>query len=554
MGKLELIPIIIGRKLIYKEIAMNKELKEILNFEITDDADYMKDLNPMPFELEVQIDNLYKLAMKGKKAGIKRISRLIEKYPKDPTLKNFLSVLYNKMGDSAKSNEVNRIIVEKHPDYLFGRLNLASEYYYAEKHEKMPEVLGDNFNLKELYPEREIFHLDEVIGMFKMAIMYYSAEGDFDAARIRLDFIKEEGFEEDYEKLRILLTQEAMKKRIAEKENEINVEVTPTILTDNVAAPSFQIELIEQLYLNDFQIDNEIIAKLLSTDRELLINDLNKVLSDSIERYKYFSDLATDEGYNDENFTFLLHALFLLGELEASDSLENVFEVLSQDYDFVDFYISDILTEYVWIALYKIVNHKLDDCKEFMQKPGIDTYHKSVVTEAVMQIALHQPQRREEVVNWYRDLFHFFLNSSINDNVIDSGLLGMMVSDVLDFSGKELLPEVEQLFEKQMVDVFACGNFDTVKYEIEKPVSDIDKNEILDIYEIYKNLNSWPRDEDLDDDFDDELFEKSLREIAGVNPPELSTNSNEKEGKKVGRNEPCPCGSGKKYKKCCLNK
>jgi preprotein translocase subunit SecA len=23
-----------------------------------------------------------------------------------------------------------------------------------------------------------------------------------------------------------------------------------------------------------------------------------------------------------------------------------------------------------------------------------------------------------------------------------------------------------------------------------------------------------------------------------------------REGRKVGRNEPCPCGSGKKYKKC----
>jgi len=23
---------------------------------------------------------------------------------------------------------------------------------------------------------------------------------------------------------------------------------------------------------------------------------------------------------------------------------------------------------------------------------------------------------------------------------------------------------------------------------------------------------------------------------------------------KIGRNMPCPCGSGKKYKKCCLNK
>ncbi len=25
-------------------------------------------------------------------------------------------------------------------------------------------------------------------------------------------------------------------------------------------------------------------------------------------------------------------------------------------------------------------------------------------------------------------------------------------------------------------------------------------------------------------------------------------------GKKVGRNEPCPCGSGKKYKQCCMRK
>jgi uncharacterized protein YchJ len=24
------------------------------------------------------------------------------------------------------------------------------------------------------------------------------------------------------------------------------------------------------------------------------------------------------------------------------------------------------------------------------------------------------------------------------------------------------------------------------------------------------------------------------------------------QNKKIGRNDPCPCGSGKKYKKCCL--
>jgi preprotein translocase subunit SecA len=36
----------------------------------------------------------------------------------------------------------------------------------------------------------------------------------------------------------------------------------------------------------------------------------------------------------------------------------------------------------------------------------------------------------------------------------------------------------------------------------------------------------------------------------GSDQPEKGTTV-KREGKKVGRNDPCPCGSGKKYKKCC---
>ena len=36
----------------------------------------------------------------------------------------------------------------------------------------------------------------------------------------------------------------------------------------------------------------------------------------------------------------------------------------------------------------------------------------------------------------------------------------------------------------------------------------------------------------------------------GLPPPDQPFRNQDK----VGRNEPCPCGSGKKYKKCCLNK
>jgi hypothetical protein len=41
----------------------------------------------------------------------------------------------------------------------------------------------------------------------------------------------------------------------------------------------------------------------------------------------------------------------------------------------------------------------------------------------------------------------------------------------------------------------------------------------------------------------------------GHTPNEIRRLSNlNKPKKKIGRNDPCPCGSGKKYKKCCMNK
>jgi uncharacterized protein YecA (UPF0149 family) len=45
--------------------------------------------------------------------------------------------------------------------------------------------------------------------------------------------------------------------------------------------------------------------------------------------------------------------------------------------------------------------------------------------------------------------------------------------------------------------------------------------------------------------------------IIGKEIAKLSYNNKSqglKSAAKVGRNDPCPCGSGKKYKKCCLSK
>ncbi|MFH1200137.1 MAG: SEC-C metal-binding domain-containing protein [Candidatus Micrarchaeota archaeon] len=47
-----------------------------------------------------------------------------------------------------------------------------------------------------------------------------------------------------------------------------------------------------------------------------------------------------------------------------------------------------------------------------------------------------------------------------------------------------------------------------------------------------------------------EMFKAKVREIAGKQ--RLSESAGRESVPKAGRNDSCPCGSGKKYKKCCL--
>jgi hypothetical protein len=56
-----------------------------------------------------------------------------------------------------------------------------------------------------------------------------------------------------------------------------------------------------------------------------------------------------------------------------------------------------------------------------------------------------------------------------------------------------------------------------------------------------ETLSSWTGPQDSEDEETDDVEDSLAAEAPYVNPL-----------REVGRNDPCPCGSGKKYKKCCL--
>ena len=97
---------------------------------------------------------------------------------------------------------------------------------------------------------------------------------------------------------------------------------------------------------------------------------------------------------------------------------------------------------------------------------------------------------------------------------------------------------------------FLDGINDSLKEE--NPIETMDKDTVvkldIDLEKLYYNMVGC-RAEWLYNlkEWDDILTEERRKELY----KESRNSTTVVKGKKIGRNDPCPCGSGKKYKKCC---
>jgi len=66
----------------------------------------------------------------------------------------------------------------------------------------------------------------------------------------------------------------------------------------------------------------------------------------------------------------------------------------------------------------------------------------------------------------------------------------------------------------------------------------------------YITLDGKVHKESVKDKFKASVWQHEINHLNGVKE-EFLTDQIRREGEKVGRNDPCPCGSQKKYKKCC---
>lgn len=287
-------------------------------------------------------------------------------------------------------------------------------------------------------------------------------------------------------------------------------------------------KLINELYNIDFFIERSKLERILNQGEDI-IPYLEDMIDDGINNYEKYKK---EEAQLKENFEwfFVLHALFLLAELEAEKSLPKILELLSQDYEVLDFWMGDLLTEDVRHVICKLGKNQLGKLEDFLKDKSNTEFVRAEVSSGLVQIVLNNPEKRNEILEIYRDIL-------VTEDNID--LLGLIICDILNFNGWELKEEIYQAFEQGKVNEMIVNRkniyFDKKRCKTKKNWN------IFKQYDEYRNSflgeNSPhnPRDD------------KEVKQVGKF----FENKPQPRRVEKIGRNEPCPCGSGVKYKKCC---
>lgn len=162
-----------------------------LDFKITDDPIEDEEYQNLPVGVQEQLEELYDRAQTAPRGAITELQELLSKYPHIPQIYNYLHAAYMHAGEKTDAIRIMNKNYEKNPTYLFAKLNYSDYLVESGELEKAADVYNGNFDLKELYPDRSMFHVTEVTCFFGVIGYYYAVVGDYSEARKCLRVLNE---------------------------------------------------------------------------------------------------------------------------------------------------------------------------------------------------------------------------------------------------------------------------------------------------------------------------------------------------------------------------
>ena len=255
-----------------------------------------------------------------------------------------------------------------------------------------------------------------------------------------------------------------------------------------------------------------------------------------------------DESLTESEELLLFRGLHILGGARDTRTFKPLMRLLHRSQEELDELLGYAITE----TLSRIVACVFDGDHDALLDAIADRHIDEFVRDALFGAATFLAWNGQiDRVHLQRFLIDFYQKRLAYDE--DYSWLGWQEAIAL-LGLRALRPLVEQAFQEGRISpqMLRLEDFDATLEEAETAPDSPSRfkhaglgyiEDVLETLERFDRNDSATVDDDIADDMDDDLLDDNwLPPIAPITNPLRA----------VGRNDPCPCGSGKKFKKCCL--
>ena len=271
--------------------------------------------------------------------------------------------------------------------------------------------------------------------------------------------------------------------------------------------------------------------------REEIAPELLRILEDTVDRA---AQLDADGDYMAH-----IYAMFLLAQFRETRAYPLVVRLATLPSDLTDSLCGGFLTVGLGQVLASVCGGELQGIQSIIENEDANQWARGAALGSLVTLVAAGQKSRDEIVSYFASLFRGKLARKWS-NVWDE-----LVSSSSDLYPAELLADIEQAYEEVLVDLSYFG-LDDVKRDLamgkDQALAKLADNPHRRLVEDTVAEMGWWHC------FQDDEAEVAAQPSvpASLKPAPSWVPSPIKNAKpKTGRNEPCPCGSGKKFKKCC---
>ncbi len=245
------------------------------------------------------------------------------------------------------------------------------------------------------------------------------------------------------------------------------------------------------------------------------MNMIDEILENREKSWIHLAEIATNQKYCEDSNKYsvwapicAIHLLAVIGDYKCHLAINSALLVHADDP-------SDWITDEMPHVVSYMNNSGIHMITLMLQDSTVDQYVRSGMVHALVMIATQDEKSKKEIIQNIID---------IAQKESDIDLRTMIVDTLLDLRDPSLYNYLKNSLETGFVtdEFFDIPWLDAMYSNSEHGKQDLKPRDPLDIFS----------------DSPENFYRK--------------TNNHPNFAQDIGRNEKCPCGSGKKYKKCCM--